>query len=79
MSTVVPRFAWRGMLLGPMPVVICLLRGVNVTGNNLIKMEALRELCGRVPHPSRVCLDGDFPMHRRNRRARVYNRCRRNR
>lgn len=31
-----------------MPVVICLLRGVNVTGNNLIKMEALRELCGSI-------------------------------
>src|SRR5262249_15226050 len=28
-----------------MPVVISLLRGVNVTGNNKIPMEALRQLC----------------------------------
>ena len=28
-----------------MPVVIALLRGVNVTGHNMIKMEALREIC----------------------------------
>jgi uncharacterized protein (DUF1697 family) len=29
-----------------MPAVIALLRGVNVGGNNMIKMEALRSLCG---------------------------------
>jgi uncharacterized protein (DUF1697 family) len=29
-----------------MPVVICLLRGVNVLGRNKIKMEELRSLCG---------------------------------
>ena len=28
-----------------MPVVICLLRGVNVGGHNKIRMDALRELC----------------------------------
>jgi len=28
-----------------MPVVICMLRGVNVGGHNKIKMDALRELC----------------------------------
>ena len=28
-----------------MPVIICLLRGVNVGGNNKIKMEVLRALC----------------------------------
>jgi len=31
-----------------MPVVICTLRGVNVTGHNMIKMEALRALCERL-------------------------------
>jgi uncharacterized protein (DUF1697 family) len=29
-----------------MPVVICMLRGVNVGGHNKIKMEVLREICG---------------------------------
>lgn len=29
-----------------MPVVICLLRGVNVVGRNKVAMSALRELCG---------------------------------
>lgn len=28
-----------------MPVIICMLRGVNVGGHNLIKMDALRALC----------------------------------
>ena len=28
-----------------MPAVICLLRGVNVGGNNILKMDALRSLC----------------------------------
>lgn len=28
-----------------MPVVICMLRGVNVGGHNMIKMDALRSLC----------------------------------
>jgi uncharacterized protein (DUF1697 family) len=28
-----------------MPVIICMLRGVNVGGHNMIKMEALRSLC----------------------------------
>ncbi len=31
-----------------MPVYVCLLRGVNVTGNNIIKMEELRALCGKL-------------------------------
>src|SRR5215475_11457750 len=31
-----------------MSVFICMLRGVNVGGNNMIKMEVLRELCGRL-------------------------------
>lgn len=31
-----------------MPVYICLLRGVNVTGANLIKMEDLRTLCAKL-------------------------------
>ncbi len=29
-----------------MPVIICMLRGVNVGGHNKIKMDALRALCG---------------------------------
>jgi uncharacterized protein (DUF1697 family) len=29
----------------PMPVVICLLRGVNVGGHNKVKMDALRSVC----------------------------------
>src|ERR1700689_3072841 len=29
-----------------MPVIICMLRGVNVGGHNKIKMEELRALCG---------------------------------
>jgi len=28
-----------------MPVIICMLRGVNVGGHNMIKMEALKALC----------------------------------
>lgn len=28
-----------------MPVIICMLRGVNVGGNNMIKMDALKALC----------------------------------
>ena len=32
-------------ILGAMPAVICFLRGVNVTGKNMIKMEQLRALC----------------------------------
>jgi len=28
-----------------MPVIICMLRGVNVGGHNMIKMDALKALC----------------------------------
>src|SRR5882757_1230090 len=35
----------RADILGAMSAVICLLRGVNVVGNNKIKMEELRNLC----------------------------------
>ncbi|HEV8180719.1 MAG TPA: DUF1697 domain-containing protein [Candidatus Angelobacter sp.] len=31
--------------LSAMPVIICMLRGVNVGGHNMIKMEALKALC----------------------------------
>src|SRR4051812_42539376 len=31
-----------------MPVYIALLRGINVTGNNIIKMEDLRALCTKL-------------------------------
>src|ERR1041385_7787172 len=33
------------VLLSPMPVVICLLRGINVGGHGKIKMDVLRKLC----------------------------------
>jgi uncharacterized protein (DUF1697 family) len=35
----------RADILGAVSAVICLLRGVNVVGNNKIKMEELRNLC----------------------------------
>ena len=31
-----------------MPVYVCLLRGVNVGGNNILRMETLRNLCGEL-------------------------------
>lgn len=33
------------ILSPPMPIIICMLRGVNVGGRNMIKMDALKSLC----------------------------------